>query len=394
MRRRLKQFDGVRADHGRHCFDAVPALVQQSLAEPGDSRIVLVWIDAFGWRFAERHADHPWLQRVADTGTIEPWTSQFPSTTTAAYVTLHSTLPVAQHGIYEWFVYEPALDRMICPLMFSFAGDHERGTLAAGGVSAASLFPGVTPLIAGLTQRGVECHAFQSAAYTPGVATDLALGGASVHAFTDPVAGIAEVAGVLARPGPLFAFVYLDSVDSIGHVAGPDAPEFDAAIVALLDGLERLCRSHHDARLIVTADHGMTSIDPATTTYVNLEWPQITDHLKRGANGGVLAPGGSARDLFLHVEDASIATVVAGLERIVGDSADVYLTDALLDDGVFGPEPSARLRDRIGNVLVLPRAGQSVWWYEQGRYEQRFRGHHGGASAHEMLIPLITVPVG
>ena len=74
------------------------------------------------------------------------------------YVTLHSTLPVADHGMYEWFVYEPALDRMICPLMFSFAGDHERGTLAAAGVShRAGLFPEVTPLMAGLAdaRRGM-----------------------------------------------------------------------------------------------------------------------------------------------------------------------------------------------------------------------------------------------
>ena len=192
---------------------------------------------------------------------------------------------------------------MICPLMFSFAGDHDRGTLFTAGVSAAGLFPGVTPLIAGLAQRGVECHAFQSAAYTPGVATDLALHGATVHPFSNPQAGLAEVARVLARPGPLFAFVYLDTVDAVGHVAGPDAPQFDAEIVTLLDGLERLCRESTDGQLIVTADHGMTAIDPDATVYVNTEWPQLTDHLKRGADGGVLAPGGSARDLFLHVRD-------------------------------------------------------------------------------------------
>ena len=390
----MTQFDGVRADHGGHCFDAVPALVQRTVAGSAAGRTVLVWIDAFGWRFAERHADHPWLRRVADTGTIEPWTSQFPSTTTAAYVTLHSTLPVAEHGMYEWFVYEPALDRMICPLMFSFAGDHDRGTLFTAGVSAAGLFPGVTPLIAGLAQCGVECHAFQSAAYTPGVATDLALHGATVHPFSNPQAGLAEVARVLARPGPLFAFVYLDTVDAVGHVAGPDAPQFDAEIVTLLDGLERLCCESTDGQLIVTADHGMTAIDPDATVYVNTEWPQLTDHLKRGADGGVLAPGGSARDLFLHVRDGAIPTVVAGLERILGDRAAVHVTERLLDDGVFGPHPSERLRERIGDVVVLPHAGESVWWYERGRYEQRFRGHHGGASDAEMRIPMITVPVG
>lgn len=368
--------------------------MQRSVLEQADSRVVLVWIDAFGWRFAQRYADHPWLRRVADTGTIERWTSQFPSTTTAHYVTLHSTLPVAEHGMYEWFVYEPTLDRIICPLMYSFAGDHERGTLARAGVSPAALLPRVTPLMAGMAMRGVECHVFQDAEYASGPASDLAFHGSTVHPFEDPVAGIADVATVLDRPGPLFAFIYLDTVDSIGHVLGPDSPEFDAAAIELLDGLERLCRQRFDARMIVTADHGMTAIDPATTVYVNQLWPELSDHLERGSDGNVLAPGGSARDLFLHVKPDAAEGVVAQLEQMIGDRADVHLTDRLMDDGVFGPEPGARLRERIGNVLVLPHAGESVWWYERGRYEQRFRGHHGGASADEMEIPLITVPLG
>ena len=390
----MTPFGGVRADHGGRCFDAVPGLIQRLLAEPGEPRVVLVWIDAFGWRFVERHADHPWLRRVADTGTIERWTSQFPSTTTAHYVTLHSTLPVADHGMYEWFVYEPSLDRMICPLMFSFAGDHERGTLAAADVAPAGLFPAVTPLLAGLAMRGVDCHAFQSAAYTPGVASDLALLGSTIHPFTDPVAGISELATVLRQPGPLFAFVYLDTVDTAGHQFGPDSVEFDAAIVELLDGLEQLCQGEFDARMILTADHGVAAVDPATTVYVNREWPEITDHLTRGADGGVLAPGGSARDLFLHVRADRVDTVVTELGQLLGSRADVHLTDELLADGVFGPDPSDRLRERIANVLVLPRAGESVWWYERGRYEQRFSGHHGGASPDEMYIPLITLPLG
>ncbi len=390
----MSGFTGVRADHGGRCFDAVPGLVQRLMAEPGEPRIVLVWIDAFGWRFAERHADHPWLRRVAESGTIERWTSQFPSTTTAHYVTLHSTLPVAEHGMYEWFVYEPSLDRMICPLKYSFAGDHDRGTLAGVLDSPAGLFPPVTPLLAGMAQQGIDCHAFQSSDYTPGVATDLALMGAAVHPFADPAGGLEELAAVMGPPGRRFAFVYLDTVDATGHVHGPDSPQFDAALTELLDGLERLSRSALDARLVVTADHGMTAVDPATAIYVNREWPGISDHLRRGADGGVLAPGGSARDLFLHVEPDSLDLVIGRLEAMVGDRADVHATAQLLDDGVFGPAPSQRLRSRIGDVLVLPRAGETVWWFEQGRYEQSFRGHHGGASADEMEIPLITVPIG
>ena len=33
---------------------------------------------------------------------------------------------------------------------------------------------------------------------------------------------------------------------------------------------------------------------------------------------------------------------------------------------------------------MLPYAGESVFWYEAGRFEQRFRGAHGGLSPEEM----------
>ena len=71
-------------------------------------------LDAFGWAFVQRHADHPFLQRLE----IEPVASQFPSTTTAHLTTLYTGLPVAQHGLYEWLIYEPALDGIVLPLPF------------------------------------------------------------------------------------------------------------------------------------------------------------------------------------------------------------------------------------------------------------------------------------
>jgi hypothetical protein len=35
-----------------------------------------------------------------------------------------------------------------------------------------------------------------------------------------------------------------------------------------------------------------------------------------------------------------------------------------------------------------------VWWRERHRFDMRFRGHHGGLSPQEMLIPLAALPIG
>jgi hypothetical protein len=64
-----------------------------------------------------------------------------------------------------------------------------------------------------------------------------------------------------------------------------------------------------------------------------------------------------------------------------------------MDEGVFGAA-GPRLRERIGDVVVLPRPGESVWWREPGRFDMHFRGHHGGLSADEMLIPVAALPLG
>lgn len=384
--------DRVRPDHGGRCFDAIPGLVQQLLTRDGRDKVVLVWVDALGWRFCERHAGHPFLRRMAEHGSLERWTSQFPSTTTPHVATIHSGLPVAQHGLYEWFIYEPALDRMVCPLQFSFAGDDQPGTLASAGPALMAMVPTLETVYRRLAAGGVASHVFQSAAYAASPASAVALAGAQVHPFASPADGLVELAGVLREPGPMYCFVYIDDVDYTGHHAGPEAAAFDAAVTGVLDLLEawhgQVAGTVGDAMVMLTADHGMGPVDPATTLYVNRELPGIERLLRIGADGRPLAPGGSARDLFLHARPGCTDELAAELATVCGERARVQPVAELVAEGLFGPQPSQRLLDRLAEVVVLPEPGESAWWWEPGRYEQRFFGHHGGLSAAEMEIPL------
>jgi len=89
-----------------------------------------------------------------------------------------------------------------------------------------------------------------------------------------------------------------------------------------------------------------------------------------------------------------VGEAMSRLQRMLGDRAQVRLTDELLGDGVFGPLPDDRLRARVGNVVVLPANGESVWWYEAERFVQRFRGHHGGLEPDELHVPFAALTLG
>ena len=100
-------------------FAELPALIERLAGE--HERIAFVLLDAFGWAFVQRHADHPFLRRLE----IEKVAAQFPSTTTAHLTTLYTGLPVEEHGLYEWRVYEPSIDAVIRPLPFLPASDDD-----------------------------------------------------------------------------------------------------------------------------------------------------------------------------------------------------------------------------------------------------------------------------
>ena len=50
---------------------------------------------------------------------------------------------------------------------------------------------------------------------------------------------------------------------------------------------------------------------------------------------------------------------------------------------MFGPVITERFLDRVADLVVLPYAGESVYWHEPGRFEQDMRGHHGGLDPAE-----------
>lgn len=365
-------------------FDELPGLIEAKLGE--HARVVLVYFDAFGWRFLDRHADHPLFAR-AD---VERWSACFPSTTTVHSTTIHSGLPLGEHGLYEWNVFDPRLNRLVTPLWFCFAGDDRPGTLADVGFTAHDLFPEQT-----LYRRlqPTPSHVAMPAGIARSQTSKVLLQDAIVHPFDDNREGLARLCGALAAEERAYGTIYLGDADALMHMAGPEAPEVAALIEENLSAIAA-APWPEGTLVLLTADHGMEAISPERTTYVNVVWPELAQHLAVGADGRPLAPAGSARDLFLHVLPDRLAEVEARLADLLVDVAEVRTVEALLGEGLFGPNVTEALTSRLASLVVLPAPGEAAYWLDPGRFEQRFFGQHGGLTDNEMAIPLVRWVAG
>ncbi len=398
-----------------YCFSAIPRLVQ-ALLTPGPpdpiratllgpagdasyEAVVLFFVDAFGWCFYEQYADHgPLLERVRDDGRAVKLTTQFPSTTTAHMTTINTGLSVGQSGLYEWFQYEPRVDAVISPFLFSFASNQGRNTLLQAGLSPSDVYPPTT-LYQGLAAAGVRSTIFSDAEYTPSPFNDVTGAGASIRPFTTFEAGLEDLAALLRAgrgKGPAYYFFYVDEIDSVCHRHGPASPEVATSIERCFTLLQSVFDGEagaglRDTLLLLTADHGQIAVDPNATIYLDQTLPVLEDWIMPNAKGDLLVPAGSSHDFFLHIRPERLDEAHQALGRHLEGKALVQRVDDLIARGFFGPTSDAFL-SRVGDLVVLPEPGQMIWWLGDGRYKQHFKGHHGGMTPQEMETLLLSLP--
>lgn len=403
---------------GTYSFDRFPGVIRGALTGDGPSaddligplagrydRVLFIFLDAFGWRYFEPALERStFLQRAQRDGVIAKLTSQFPSTTTAHITTLHFDQPVGQTGIYEWFCYEPRLDRLITPLTFSFAEDTEPNTLLKDPTLPLEAYAPGPSLFTMLADRGVRSYVAQKREVFGSAGSKYTYERAKWLPYLGTHAGLDMLSAALkAEPGPAYFFFYYELIDKILHKAGPASRKVEKQVNTVLAQLEAYLLPTLDALpgrtlLLISADHGQVEISPHTVTYINEVIPEIEPLIRRGAGGRLLTPAGSARDLFLHIQPDRIEEAYAlltGSPHVQG-KAHVYRTTELIDAGVFGPV-SDEFRRRVGDLVLLPDPGLGMWWRDRALYKrhtQGFRGHHGGLSPSEMDIPLIALAFG
>ena len=392
-----KDFVKPRYDAGG--FAGLPNRITDAFTTGKYDAVILFLVDGFGWRFFERFQDLPFLQRIVKNGKVEKLTSQFPSTTAAHLTTIHTGWNVGQSGVYEWYYYEPHLDAIIAPLLYSYAGTKERDTLRPAKAQPTFLYPrGV--FYPELRRKGVTPYVFGSREYTPSVYSKAVMDGAEIRGFKTLSEAVSNLQLLIERQtNPLYVHLYFDKIDALCHEYGPTAPQVEAEcetfLLAMEYYFEQIFKSRKKILFLITADHGMAEVDPQTTIYLNRHpnFAGFKRFLKVNRQGQLLVPAGSARDMFLYIQDDLLEEAQSFLATRLDEKADVVKTENLIEEGYFGAEVSPRFRERVGNLVILPYRSESVWWYEKDKFEMKFYGHHGGLTPPEMETVLYTLEV-
>ncbi|MBS0604243.1 MAG: alkaline phosphatase family protein [Verrucomicrobia bacterium] len=404
--------------YDQYAFSRIPGTIAKLLTGRGEKALsddtvggsfekydcaILFLIDGFGWEFFEGYSSkYPFLSRFENEGSASKISSEFPSTTAAHITTINTGKEVGETGIYEWFYYEPIVDRMIAPLLFSYAGDHESGTLLKDGFKPSEIFPFET-IYQQLAKKGVKSIVLQQEGIAHSPYSKTLLDGAEIVPFGRFPEALDKLVDLCKTPfkEPTYIFVYFGDIDSMGHRHGITSPQFADSVDFCWNTIEsrfwqKMGKCPNKTAVMFTADHGMAPVDPKTTILLNKVCPGLPGMVKKNRNALPLVPAGSCRDFFLHIEEESLADAQNMLKNQLKGVAEVVLVEELLEEGFFGSRaPSKRLKDRIGNLVVLPFLNESVfWWFEKHRLEQHFYAAHGGLTPDEIESIFLFTTLG
>jgi hypothetical protein len=93
--------------------------------------------------------------------------------------------------------------------------------------------------------------------------------------------------------------------------------------------------------------------------------------------------------MYLFIKPGQVDQVKAYFNQAWPGNFTFLDSSTAVAKGLFGPGvPHPRLVDRTGDLIAIAHEDAYLWWAEK---ENMLVGQHGGLSAEEMTVPLLTV---
>jgi hypothetical protein len=355
-----------------------------SKAHPGT--VLLFLVDALGWS-----PFRAWSSRGGEAARVwgthaRPITTVFPSTTTAALVSLSTGVAPGRHGLIGYRQYLPKFGVVGDMLNMTPVGAGTRDLLIGPGWAPSDLTAAPTLFRRGLRATAITRDIFEGSGFSR-----LLYDGAEFVGYATATHLVHQLTNVLSRPRPPRVVVlYWAELDTIQHLVGPDPRWFDMEMDRIVDLLRRTTAELPRARarsvtVAITGDHGQVLADLAHRVAVEQE-PTLTREMVRPL-------AGDRRAGFFAARPGRVGALTAALRRRLAPGTPVVRREVAARAGVFGPPPfHPEFDERIGDVIAFVRTPGSLSYLAPGAAApKRFLpGAHGGVDADELVVPLIA----
>jgi hypothetical protein len=136
-------------------------------------------------------------------------------------------------------------------------------------------------------------------------------------------------------------------------------------------------------RIWITADHGMINVEE-----------KIVMGVENSLLEGIATIAGEPRMRHLYLpQDADLAPradVIARWQETLGVKVKMHTRESAIAAGLFGSDVTLDASERIGDIIAIAQGNIVLLDPERAEKEGAMVGHHGGDSATESTVPLLT----
>ncbi len=401
----------VTPDYDEYCISNIPATILETFGISHNNgnplinpelksvlddvnRVILIIVDSLGYQqMLNALTEHnSILDNSIDKAILFPLTSTFASTTPTALASLSTGLTPQQHAITGYSIYLKQLGLVANMVNFSPSTEPRRDSLIDVGIDP-SKFLGAKTLHEIFRDEGYQSHVVTRGTFRNSALTRMLHKGANLELYVDTSDLFIKLKRLIeSNPSEeSYILAYWDTLDATSHVYGPKSEEVEAVIRNFFysfktEFLNRVNKNYTKKTvLMVASDHGHHTFAKDKTVI-------ISDH-KKLFQDLQIPPTGSSRAPFLYPKPGKLESVKDYLSKHFGYCFQLIESKDALNRGLFGRgKISDQTRDRIGELLAIPREGSSLYYpYRPHTSDQVLKGGHGGLMKDEMMVPLLIL---
>ena len=346
----LKEFD-IQPGHSTLPF------LDRILTSQEYQNVVVMLFDGLGVKALQDHLPADALLRQQ---LLQPISSVFPPTTTAATTSLQTAQTPAEHGWLGWDLFFPEIRQIVVPFRNTIKDTNQPG---ASFRIADKYLP--LPFIVDRIETARQAHAYTVSPFAQKPVRTL-------DGILDNVVNLTQT------PGRKFIYAYWPEPDGTMHAEGSDSVYVKEIILDLNQRVEALSRKLRDTLLIVTADHGHGNI----SNLVLEDYPALFTMLARSTS---IEP----RAVSFHLKPEFVESFPSLFNQFFGEDFLLFTHQEVIEKKLFGDGPlNPHVDASLGDYLAAAISDKALVYSHQSN---QFKSHHAGLTDYEMQVPLIAI---